>query len=180
MCDGAGPSCGIKPVQAHFQHKGFRVGQSAVFVLLQAHALAPTHFRQFIQREDQDLTVFAHDSHGVAFDRFHDQQTDAILDVQNLFAGSRLRHDINLGHDKAVTRRGRDQQFAVGIVDQDIHNLGLVRQIDHQAQRFTHAAPTRQVGGRNGVETPVRRSHQQFVCGFRMEDKARAVAVFEL
>ena len=147
---------------------------------MQTDAFATTHFRQLVQREDQHLAVFTDHSHGIAFDRLHDQQADAVLDVQNLFAGPRLRHNISLGHDKAVARRRCDQQFAVGIVDQDIHNLGFVRQIDHQAERFAHPATTGQVGGGNGIETPVRRSHQQFVGGLRVEDKARAVAIFEL
>ena len=58
-------------------------------------------------------------------------------------------------------------------MQEQINDLGLVRQIDHQAHRLAHAAPARQVRGRERVEPPVRAKQQQLVGGLGVEHEPR-------
>ena len=50
---------------------------------------------------------------------------------------------IVLGHHKAVARTRGDQQLAVGLVNEQIHDLRLIGQIHHKSQRLAHAPPHR-------------------------------------
>ena len=60
------PAGRILPGQAFAQSEDLDVGQAAVLVALQAHALAARHFRRLIQGEDQQLAVFADDRDVIA------------------------------------------------------------------------------------------------------------------
>ncbi len=56
----------------------------------------------------------------------------------------------------------------------------LLRQLQHQAQRFPMAPPARQLVDADGVEPAVRREHQELVRRLRVEREAMPVAFLEL
>ena len=57
-----------------------------------------------------------------------------------------------LGHDEAVAARGGDQQLAAGLVDEELDDVVVLLQVDHQAHRLAVAAPARQLVGVQRVE----------------------------
>src|SRR5690606_4745226 len=59
----------ILPFEALGKVEGLEVGDAAILVTLQAHALAARHFRDLGRRHDQHLAVLADDGDVIALDR---------------------------------------------------------------------------------------------------------------
>ena len=90
-----------------------------------------------------------------------------------------MRNDILFGHNEPIPHRGRQDQLARRCVDQNIDDLRLIWQINHQAHRLAHAAAPRQGRGLDRIEPSIIAHHDQFIGGIGMEGKARAIAIFE-
>jgi hypothetical protein len=78
------------------------VGETAILVLLQNHAAATGHFRQFAYWKNDHLAILADDGDVVALDGRAGLRLDALGQVEHLFATAGLRHDLFLRHDEAA------------------------------------------------------------------------------
>ncbi len=116
----------------------------------------------------------------VTINRLRTQGDNAFLDVQHLFAGPCLGQNLVLGDDKPVSGCRSDDQFAPRRMHEQCHDVGFIRQIDHQAQRFTHAPTTGQVRRRDRVKPPVRSEHDNAIRRLGMNDKPPLIPVLEL
>src|SRR5262249_9777030 len=160
--------------------EGLHIRQATVLVLLQYDAAAARHLRQFADREDDHLSVLAHDGDMVALDRHAHRGFNAFAYVQHLLAGAGLRHDLVLRHDEAAAIIGCDPQLAPGPAHEQRHDLLVVAEINHQADRLAVAAATRQLVGAKSVEPTVGAEDQKLVGGLGVQEEAAAVALLVL
>src|SRR3546814_18118796 len=93
-----------------------RVGQAAVTIALQHHALAARHHRHFGEREDDALAVLAdrRDAVVLAADRPDDGERGLGLQVDDIASFARLGADVAHTRDAAVAARRVEPQPAFG------------------------------------------------------------------
>jgi hypothetical protein len=72
------------------------------------------------------------------------------------------------------------RSFRPGPMRHERDDVGLVRQVDHEAHGLAHAAPAGKVRGRERVEAAVVAEEQDLVGRLGVEGEAGAVAVLEL
>ena len=99
---GAGAPGRIFPRQASGQREGGGIGQPAILVLLQPHALALGHFRQFVQREDEHFSVVTDHRHRIARDASAENGFHARTQGLNLLARFGLRHHLIRRQDEPI------------------------------------------------------------------------------
>ena len=146
---------------------------------MQPHALALGHFRQFGQGKNQHLSIVAHHGHAIARNAAAQRGLDPGAQRQHLFAGLGLRHQLFGRHHKPVARAGGHEEFLSPPPDDQIDNLGIIRQIHHQTHRLAHAAPARQVGAQKRVEPPIAADEQDLVGGLGVKGETGLIAVLE-
>ena len=110
-----------------------RVGDAAVLVALQPHALAARHLRHLVEREDQQLAVLADDrDDGRPRRRRRARISSGASTFITCLPLRVLASDLVLGHDEAAPLGRGDEQLPLGIVDEDGDDvLGRVH-VDHQ------------------------------------------------
>ena len=174
---GPGASGRVLPGQPVGDGEAQRIGQPAILVFLQPHPLAAGHLGQFGQRKNQQLAIAPDHGNMIPGHRLTDHRARPILDVQHLAPAAGLGDDLVRSDDKAVPCRRGNQQPLAGPVNYQRHQIIVIGQIDHQAQRLAHAAPAGQPVGPQGVEAPIGGEGQQPVGGLGVEDEAGLVAI---
>ena len=159
------PPCRVDIGQALLLGEGLYVGQAAILVALEAHALAARHLGQLLQGEQQELAVVADDRDAVAFGRRAHRSLIARADIQHLLALARRGNDLVLRHDEAMAARAGDQQLAAFHVLEQLDRIRSFLDVDHQAEGLAVATPARQLVGAERVEAAIGGEEQQRVGG---------------
>ena len=126
------------------------------------------------------FAVLGDDRDMVARDPLDRRHHRAVGQVHHLLARAGLGQNLVGGHDKPVARVGGHDQFVARPMDQQVHDFGIVGQIDHQADRFPHPPRAGQVRAQKREEPPVGCRQQDAVGRFGMEEEPPLVAVLEL
>ncbi len=174
-------SAGILPGQAvcHFETAG--IERTAILVFLQANALAPCHFRQLIERENQQFAVLANDCQAVmAFaDARAKQRLVRQLDIHHLFALAGIGDDLALGNRETITDPRYQQQSALGIMLEGRDDIGVIVHFNDHANRFAMAATAGQLVAANREELAIGGEQDDLVMAVRREGDFQLVAFLE-
>ena len=108
----------------------------------------------------------------------HSESRTLDTDVQHLLARATEAERLLLRQHEAVALLGGNHPLAARLVREDVDDIGLVIQIEHQAQRLTVAARRRQLVARQGEEPTVRGEDQQLVGSLSWDHEAVLVALF--
>src|SRR5215204_5582409 len=150
------------------EHLG--VGDAAVTVALQAHALAADHFRQLLDGKKQELAVLADDRDVVAGGLDRDREPRLAVDAHDIAAFAGVGDRVVGRDDEAAPFRAREQQLHAGPVGDGRDDVGAVVEIDHEADRIAEAAPAGQLRGLDREHFAVR-SDDEELCGRLGEER---------
>ena len=150
------------PRQPLLQRQHLRIGEPAVLVALQPHALAPRHLRHLRQRKDHQFAVLAHDRHMVALGGHQQFRGETLVGAHHTPALARRAHQIILADDKTPPIRRRRQHFSPGLVGKHQHDVRPLVEIGQQPDRLAEAPPARQSCRLDREHLSVRGQHQQF------------------
>src|SRR5690606_2345572 len=94
---GIGAARTVGPGEAVGDVEGLDVGNAAILVALEAHALAARHGGQLCHGEDQELAVLTDDGHAIAFAGDEQFGLFSAADIEDLLALAGIGDDVVFG-----------------------------------------------------------------------------------
>src|SRR5215216_903767 len=153
-------AAGIHPGQPIRRLESLDVRQPAVLETLQPHATSARHLRHLLERENQQLAIFADRGDKLALDHCQGTRRVGRRDIEHLLALPGIGQAFVLGYDEAATLGAGDQEFAPALVAESGDEIGLLLKVDKQSDRLAMPAPTRKLGSIERVEATIAREHQ--------------------
>ncbi len=169
----------VFPDKAVGDREAADVGNAAVLVPLQAHALAAGHLRHLRQREDQHLAVFADDGDVIAADG--DDKLGLVRhgNIHDLLALAGIGGHFRFRHDKAVAGGRDDHLLARRIMDEGGQHILIVVHVDHDAQRLAVTASAGQLVAAEREDLAAGRDDKDLVRRLRREGYLQRIAFLE-
>ena len=134
----------ILPGQSLGAGEDLRVGNAALAIFLQAHALAARHFRHLIERENEQLAVLPDDRDMIA-DRRDDQGPPyRRIEIEQNLAFARAADHFVARRDEAAPVARSDQHFLARDIGKDRDDILALADVGHEPQGLALAAATRQ------------------------------------